>query len=201
MLTVRYRVEPDDIATFGVSACTRNGQMRNGRLFLAYLTMCLAFIVGAAVAMGQSTKARFVASFIVFLLMGACVAYASWRSYPKSIRKNMLKQETPAISPTLFGDLSLSVAEGGLTVEHALSTTHLKWAAVRELVETPEHLFLMVSPIRGYVVPKASLTGATLAELAAEIRRHLRSTSPPDDDPGAWSTSFSDGDAVERQAR
>jgi len=69
-------------------------------------------------------------------------------------------------------------------VDHELTFSRTKWTAVRELVETPDHLFLMLSPLRGYVIPKASLSGATPAELTAELRRHIgagaEAAGPPD---------------------
>jgi len=188
MLTVRYHLKPDDIGAFGFSACLRSGQVRKGQTFMASLYVLGFFILGALVASTQSTFLRYVVSIVAFTLFGVLFATVTWQNYPRALRRNMMKVENPDVGRSMFGDFSLTVASDAFEVDHELTFSRTKWAAVRELVETPDHFFLMLSPVRGYVVPKAALSGATPQELADLLRQHLRRSSPQEvDGETGWS--------------
>lgn len=191
MLTVHYHMKPEDIGAFGVSACVRSGQMRKGQTFLASLHVLGFFVLGMLFATMQSSLPRFIATIVAFTMFGTLFGLVAWQNYPRSLQKNMMKVENPKLGRSMFGDFSLTITENDFAIDHELAFSRTKWAAVRELVETPTHLFLMLSPVRGYVIPKTSLRGATPAELSAEFEKHIAARAHPDGEPdSAWSQAL-----------
>jgi hypothetical protein len=177
MLTARYRVEAEDMGAFAVVLCTRSGQLRRGRLVTATLIVCAFVVLGVGVAVQQTTEARFFGAVGAFFLVGCVFATRAWQGYPALVKKNMMRTETPETGATLFGEFTVTVSDEGLGVEHELYSSQFRWAGLSELIETPTHLFLMMSPVRGYVVPKKGLSGASTREFAAAVRRGIESAA------------------------
>jgi YcxB-like protein len=63
----------------------------------------------------------------------------------------------PATDGTQLGDLRIELSEPRLRIVSRHYETLMSWSAVRELRETPTHLFLMTDHASGYILPKRFL--------------------------------------------
>jgi hypothetical protein len=72
-------------------------------------------------------------------------------------RGRVRAQLAPASDGVVLGDLRIELSEPRLRVVSRQFETLLSWSAVRELRETPTHLFLMIDNAAGYILPKRFL--------------------------------------------
>lgn len=72
-------------------------------------------------------------------------------------RARMRAQLAPAPDGALLGESRIELSELRLRVLTRHAETLLSWSAVRELRETPTHLFLMIDRAQGLILPKRYL--------------------------------------------
>jgi YcxB-like protein len=72
----------------------------------------------------------------------------------------MRARRAPAPDGVVLGDLRIELSEPRLRVASRHYETLMSWSAVRELRETPSHLFLMIDNAGGYILPKRFLGDA-----------------------------------------
>jgi hypothetical protein len=72
-------------------------------------------------------------------------------------RARMRAQLAPAPDGALLGDSRIELSELRLRVISRHAETQLSWSAVRELRETPMHLFLMLDRAQALILPKRFL--------------------------------------------
>ena len=72
-------------------------------------------------------------------------------------RARMRAQLAPLPDGAILGDSRIELSELRLRVISRHSETLLSWAAVRELRETPAHLFLMIDRAQALILPKRFL--------------------------------------------
>ena len=70
--------------------------------------------------------------------------------------RRQLKKAASRNNPDVFLPSVFRVSDEGVFSENATSSSMHKWAAVQSMIETKDHYFVMLSPVRGYIVPKRS---------------------------------------------
>jgi hypothetical protein len=130
-------------------------------------------MVGFMIAPLYKNRQGGVVALVSLAVFGLACAILHWRAFSSSIEKSVLRNDGPGLQRTLCGDFEIQVSSEGLRCEHALFSTTMKWGGFIELVELPDYIFLMLSPMRGYIIPKATLSGTTPPELVAVLRKHL----------------------------
>ena len=80
-----------------------------------------------------------------------------------------LVQSSGTVAKTQFGSHSLRVDAEGLSETGPAGTVTRGWAAFERIMETKEHLFLVLAGGAAYVVPRATLPADTLGALKQEI--------------------------------
>lgn len=82
--------------------------------------------------------------FAVFI-----VPYVRWRT--RQMSRRLLNEGKNA---GFYGECELAIGEDGLTESRPAGSTTRKWAAVKRIVTTPQHLFVYTSGIEAFVVPR-----------------------------------------------
>jgi hypothetical protein len=89
--------------------------------------------------------------------------------FHRQLKKGVSRNNPDAFLPSVF-----RVSDEGVFSENATSSSMHKWAAVRSIIETKEHYFVMLSPMRGYIVPKRSFAMPEAgAAFATAVRARL----------------------------
>ena len=77
-----------------------------------------------------------------------------------SCRRGMLRET--------FGPTKVNADKRGISVETAAGRGSMAWNEVRGVGETSDHLFVMVAPMRAFIIPKRALAGPEGAAQAFE---------------------------------
>jgi hypothetical protein len=85
------------------------------------------------------------------------VAALSFCGLLQFFRLRLRKRLAPAVDGALLGELRIELGEARLRALSRHFETSMSWSAVRELRETPSHLFLMTDTTQGYILPKRFL--------------------------------------------
>lgn len=140
---VNYTLTEEDLRAFLRRIVWRSGQARG-----------MVLIVGCALLAGMALAAlnpgRFRGFGIVIALAMAYVLLLVFRSDARQLRVLRRNRDTKLV----LGPQSISLTPEGIEWSGPLSHTFYQWRAVEQLDETPTFAVLMVSGIRGYVVPK-----------------------------------------------
>jgi hypothetical protein len=118
-----------------------------GILLLLLLVMAGGFPAFLSALAELATTPRFLEAW-PFLLAGLVfVAPAAWIGAPMTAMAFRRGEVTGR-------EVTLDVTTAGLAVSQAASAMHVGWAAMRRLIETPDHLFVQLSPREAVIVPR-----------------------------------------------
>lgn len=94
-----------------------------------------------------------------------------------------LNRRLSGVPQSWLGPQVYELREDGIHCETRSGRTFVRWSALREVVETPDHLFLMLDEVAALIVPTRGLAvPGGVAAVRAEIQRlrDLAGAPPPD---------------------
>ncbi|QIK83683.1 YcxB family protein [Sanguibacter sp. HDW7] len=129
--------------------------------------LCGATSLGIAWAFERSLPVALVTGLLTAVVMWFLLPRILWRSLLRSIRKMVAKG---LVGPV--GEVRVTLAEDGLTVQISGMTSSLPWASIEGVAETEDHYFVFASPVAAIVVPRRVPGAAELIDAvrAASVR-------------------------------
>ena len=162
-MQIEYLLTPDDWAAFGEYHARHSRHLQNAKNTAILKGVLLALMIGVAASI--STKSA------VPLIIAACAAIGwSWNASGRlvaHVRAHMASKERPC----LRGPHILEVLPAGLRSRCDITDSTVAWAGVREVIETSEHIFLMLDELQGYVVPKQRIVVGDPRQFLHEIAK------------------------------
>jgi YcxB-like protein len=77
-------------------------------------------------------------------------------------------------SPSLAGEVELSVSDGGLEITSPVGTAQIRWAAFARYIESPNLFLLFEGPRIFRIVPKRAFAPADLENFRTLLTAHIR---------------------------
>lgn len=132
-------------------------------------------VPGGFLAQAQDSTVSAVTALVVMLALGGLCGYLMWREYPAKCVHAAMSADPPDKSRMGYGPHRLSAGAEGIRIEARHIAMQMQWSAFVRFEETALHLFLYVSRIRAFVIPKRGLDPDVLGELSALCRQQLPS--------------------------
>lgn len=165
-MRVEYELTPDDWAAFG-EHCARTAPGFQK-------TTQVGLVIGMLLILGCSALLSLRAGTFLWLFAGMVAALIwglYWPWYVVShARSHMRVREQPCLRG---GHLIEAVAEG-LHAKCDITESTVRWPGIRSVSETPDHVFVMLSDVQGYIIPKRRVTNGSLELLLQEIDHYRK---------------------------
>jgi hypothetical protein len=163
---IRYQMTPREVEMWwnAHSRVTLLGRVSRWLILIAM--SALGFWAGAHAAPPRPVGWLVI---VTGTLLGWAMGYMLLRGL---FRAAALTQAAGIVGSTQFGPHSLTVDAQGLSETGPAGTVARGWAAFDRIVETKEHLFLVLAGGFAYVVRKVDLPVDTLAAVKREVEIH-----------------------------
>ena len=171
MATIRasYTISAEDVGAWMKYWRENDSRRKRFSRVIRVVGFASAIYLAFRTAQYQSNSASAVSAFIVTsiiligILAAACLTRRDW----SRLASRYVPEE---LSPSVYGRHELQLDEFGIRVENDFGKTEVKWSAISRIGETDSHVFLYLAPNQAIVIPAASLSGASLAEIKANAR-------------------------------
>lgn len=177
-MKITYENTPEDAVAFSKYHSDNSPTVRQARRF--YTLAVPASVMILFLCLPHRAEVSKTSRLIKASLYGACSAVAylalSYSSQRRQTRRLYAEGENRAI----FGRREMAIDESGLVEKTEFSETWLSWMAVERVVETDKHLFILVSALSAYIIPKTALTEVD-AELFVSTARKYWEEAQPDE--------------------
>ena len=165
-MRIEYELTPGDWAEFGEYVATHASAMRKVvREGQQSGTIAVLLVFGA---LSWALKSWFP------LVVGAVLAALWLWHWPRQIvrksRESMLARDLLCLK----GRHVLEALPEGLRSHCDVSDITTRWAGIHAIAETPSHVFVMLSEVQGYTIPRAGIVSGDLEELVRLVRRELK---------------------------
>jgi hypothetical protein len=167
-MRIEYNLEPEDWADFGEycmrhSAVYRRAVRNNAIAGVLVLALC-----GAAVGLGSKSPVKPIVA--VFAAIGGVVGWVQYG--PRRIIANVRKAMTGRERACLRGLHSLDALPDGLHSKCDISDSTLRWVGIRNVIQTNDHLLLMLGESQGYIIPKGRIVQGDLDRFLEDVTRY-----------------------------
>jgi YcxB-like protein len=166
-MRIEYNLEPEDWADFGEywarhSAVYRRVIRNNAIAGVLGLVLCVA-------AVGLWSKSP-VSPIVAVCAIGGVVGWVL--NGPRRIIANVRKTMAGRERPCLRGLHSLDALPDGLHSQCDISDSTVRWVGIRNVIQTNDHLFLMLSESQGYIIPKGRIIQGDLDRFLEDVTRY-----------------------------
>lgn len=102
----------------------------------------------------------------------AAVLWGWWwpRYVVAHVRSHMSRREQPC----LRGRHSMEALPEGLHAECDITRSTVRWRGIASVAENADHIFIMLSDVQGYVVPKLRVVSGSVDVFSAEVNQYRR---------------------------
>ncbi len=165
-MRIEYDLTPEDWAAFGEHCARTAPGFRKTAHVGAVMGMALLLI--ATILVWQRTGSP----FWLTVMLVATVAWGWYwpRTLVAHVRGHMSRHERPC----LRGRHALEARPDGLAARCDIAETLTRWAGIQSVVASNDHVFVMLTDVQGYVVPRARIAGGDLDEFVGEADRYVR---------------------------
>lgn len=95
------------------------------------------------------------------------------------VRPNVMRGWLKTAMRKMLGKTTLELRDDGIHVNKADGKGRLKWSELREVVETRDHVYLIMGPLRAFVIPKRAFADAQeRAAFLEHVHREQRAAAP-----------------------
>ncbi len=168
-MRIEYNLEPEDWADFG-EYCMRQSAVyrrvvRNSWMggVLALLLLCAAPALAAMKLPSASIAA-------VCGAAGAVVGGVWGR--PQRVIANVRKSMVERQPPCLRGLHIMEALPEGLHSTCEVTESTIRWAGIRNVTQTDDHLFLMLGESQGFIIPKGRIVQGNLDRFLEDVARY-----------------------------
>lgn len=137
-------------------------------------------VVGGFLTQAQDATTGAIFAFIIMIIVGGLFGYLIWRDYPARCVRMAAAADPPHRSRIGFGTHRMATGSDGVSIEAPNITMQIRWAGFARFEETALHLFLYVSPMRAFIIPKRGLNAEVLQELSLLCRQQVKQAAPCD---------------------
>lgn len=178
MVRCDYEVLPEDIAAFRLHVAARPALRRAAMLrYLLLLAVLPAGVLLIAWIAGGLRPLRLTPGTLVPVAMPSLLGLAVMPFFGmmrrSAARRGAILQVAGRAKGVLTGPVSLGISAEGVSVRMPAVTSLYGWEVIEGVEETPTHLFIVLGPWLGIVVPKRGLDAATVAAVAAAIAARI----------------------------
>ncbi|MGN6455515.1 MAG: YcxB family protein [Achromobacter mucicolens] len=106
----------------------------------------------------------------------ALLALAYEYVLPGLVKMNTRRMLAKQPDTLYLGRHELDFGPDGVTDTTATASGHMAWSDVRRVVETPEHLYVILGTLQGVIIPKRGQDAATLQAVRTQMRAHVADT-------------------------
>lgn len=154
-MNVSYELTPDDLADYALFHNTNSPTIRRQRLGCAFMFLAIALMLPAAILLETEDPVLETAVDIWPLLLGPLIGllvfFACWRW---SVRRTSRRMFQEGCKAGQYGRTALSLQDDGIREKQDSGDTFRKWAAVEKIAVTPDYLFVYVSGVEAFIVPR-----------------------------------------------
>lgn len=168
-MKIEYELTPEDWADFGEYCARTAPEFRRARR--NNITSGVITVVALSILLWLTTRSlTMVVSATVFGLAGALL----WPNRLVShARSHMQKRERPCLT----GRHILETTPEALLSRCDVTESTTRWTGVHHVAETTRHVFVMLSDVQGYVIPKARICEGDLNQFANEARKYAAASA------------------------
>ncbi len=170
MLSIEYDIAIPDLVAFNEFHCRRSPVMRRQFWIMQFAVPALWLALAAASrAIGEDSFYRL--WLPTGLLLGA-VAWPLWFSwkYRRSLRKRVAK--FIGAGQGMVGRHRLALEEDALVERTEGSETRTRWAALGEVCEDEQYVYVYTTALGAHVIPRAAFgSDAARTQFVAELER------------------------------
>ena len=172
-LGVTYKLNPDDIQAAQWHCLSNSPSMRRTYRITAALALLLTLLVPLVPALFGALN--WLLAGALALLVVVVWVFEFPRSYRKGLERNTQKLLREGRNAFLHCTYRMEIEERALSVKSELGESRLGWDAVERVTETEAHIFIQLSSLTGYAVPKWAFESNGRAreffEAASEFQR------------------------------
>ena len=169
IVRIEYDITPEDWAAFGEYHARTSPQFRSATRS--------GVITGILVLLLAATTMSLAKHSIAWLVLGLCGAPAWVWYWPRQVVANTRSYMARKDLPCLRGRHVMEALPEGLRAKCDVTESLVAWVGIRDVIRTPEHVFVMLDQLQGYVIPKKLVLSGELEPFAREVER-FRSTHP-----------------------
>lgn len=161
MTRIEYDITPDDWADFGEYHARTSAQCQ--RVVHMGVTVGILLILAIATAWSAVTHS------LVWLYAGLALG-AAWGFYwPRRVIANVRTSMARKDQPCLRGRHMMESLPEGLRAKCDVSDSTTGWTAIHDVVQTPDHVFVILHSLQGYVIPRKRVTSGELDLFVREV--------------------------------
>jgi hypothetical protein len=159
---IEYEQTPDDWAEFGEYCALNASQLRNAaRNGVQNGTILFLMVFGAI--------AYFAKSWLAVVVGVALAAFWTWH-WPRQLIRDARKSMAANDAPCLRGRHVLEALPEGLRAQCDVAETTTRWAGIHSIGETDTHVFVMLSEVQGYTIPRSRIVSGDLSALLKAVK-------------------------------
>lgn len=184
-MRIRYNVTVDDMVAFSVYFAKNSKYMKRTRrmVYLVVPGVLLVFFCAIGAASGD-----WVGPIIFPIIAGVWFLQGQSRWF-KRYGESMRKIYAEGKNKLALGEHEMVLGEDGLFNRNEYGEVKAAWAAVERVGFSPDYIFIFISALSGYVVPRRKVLEVNYEEFAEELKRHMQ---------GAAEEAGGKADAMER---
>lgn len=163
-MKIEYEITPEDWGAFGEFHARKSSEYRRAAYFGV---MVGVFVVLCGTAAAWSQFGTWPA-----VLGGGLALAVAWGFYwPRHLVAHARAHMTSTDRPCLRGRHSMQASQDGLRAKCDVTDAMIGWVGVHDLLQTSEHIFVMLSAMQGYVIPKKRVISGDLNAFVREVER------------------------------
>lgn len=160
-MQIEYILTPDDWAAFG------EYQARHSPSFQRAKTRTV--LNGILLGVGIGIMLWIYATPVVALVVATCsVAGAAWYG-PRQLIAHTRAHMAAKDRACLRGHHFIEALPEGLRSRCDIADSTLAWRGILNVIDTPDHIFIMLDELQGYVVPKQRIVAGDVARFLVAV--------------------------------
>lgn len=169
-MQLEYVLTPEDWGAFGEYHArhlphfqrVRDGVRLNGILLAIIIGVTLWIYANPAVAT------------VIALCIGAGAAWYGPRQLVAHARAHMTAKDRPCLRGRHF----MEALPAGLRSRCDVTDSTIAWVGIRDAIETPDYVFLMLDELQGFVIPKKGIVAGDVGQFLLDVARFRDLTAP-----------------------
>lgn len=160
-MQIEYELMPDDWAAFGEYHARHSPHFQRAKNRSVLNGILLAVAIGVIL----SIYANPAAALIVAICAAAGSAWYAPRQLVAHVRAHMAGKERACLRGRHF----MEALPAGLRSRCDIADSTVAWAGIRAVIETADHVFLMLDELQGYVLPKQRIVAGEIGRFLSEV--------------------------------
>ena len=163
-MRIEYELTPEYWAAFG-EHCGRTAPGFRRTAVIGSLFGVVLILLTTVVLWQRSDS-------YVWLIIGFAGAGAWGLYWPRYLVSHARSHMRNREQPCLRGRHVMEAAANGLSAECEITSSVVKWPGIHAVSQTADHVFVMLSDVQGYVIPKKRVTSGDVEHFVRELHQH-----------------------------